>query len=93
VKERVTLRSSKTRVKIVVPATYAVGEHLLVCAQYPIEPVTPLTGQFFSKKVIRAKATMRIEQVPATALVSSAETALDGDWTWCTSDADDGDGD
>ncbi len=83
-KERIGLSTAKTRVKIVAPVTYQIGSQVVVCAEYPIEPVTPLTGRFLTGDALHAKATMRIEQVATTGLTSVDETAIDGDWTWCT---------
>jgi Flp pilus assembly protein TadG len=83
-KERVALQTVKTRIKIVAPVSYTIGSQLLVCAEYPIEPVTPLTGQFLSNDALHAKATMRVEQVAPAGITSVSETAIDGDWSWCT---------
>lgn len=83
-KDRIGLGSTKTRVRVVAPASYAVGQQLLICAEYPIDAVTPLTGQFISTDAIRSKAAMRIEAVAASGLTTGGETALTGSWTWCT---------
>lgn len=83
-KERIGLEAERTRIRIVAPATYSVGSQLLVCAEYSIEPVTPLTDQFLSGDALHAKATMRVEQVATSGLTSVSETAIDNDWSWCT---------
>lgn len=82
-KERVGLNSTKTRVRVVAPATYAVGQQVLVCAEYPIDPITPLTGQFITVDAIRSKAVMRLEQTSTTGLTTAGETAITNDWSWC----------
>lgn len=82
-KDRIALKTAKTRIKIVAPSTYTVGSQLLVCAEYPIEPVTPLTGKFLTSDALHAKVTMRIEQASSSGLTSVSETAIDGDWSWC----------
>ncbi len=82
-KERIGLNTTKTRVRVVAPATYAVGQQLIVCTEFPMEPITPLTGQFISGDAIRAKATMRIEQISASGITTAGETAITNDWTWC----------
>ncbi len=82
-KERVGLNSAKTRVRVVAPTTYAVGQQVLVCVEYPIDPITPLTGQFISADAIRSKAVMRVEQTSTTGLSTAGETAITSDWSWC----------
>ncbi len=82
-KDRIGLKQATTRVKVVAPGTYAVGSQLLVCAEYPIDPITPLIGQFLTKDALHSRAVMRIEQVSSTGLTSVEETAIDGDWSWC----------
>lgn len=92
-KDRIGLNRTKTRVWVAAPAPYAIGSLVVVCAEYPIDPVTPAIRRFVTHDVLRSKAVMRVEQLPAVALVTGGETALSGGWSWCTTAGNDDDGD
>lgn len=66
------------------PAEAAVGNALIVCAQYQLQSFTGFFAQMFGGKVIRSKTVMRIEQAGAASDVSGQETPpAGGDWSWC----------
>lgn len=86
-KDRVGLSGpswTDTRVKVVVPSGYDVGDDLIVCAQYPLNSVTGMFAPILNNKYLKTKVTMRAEQVDAT-FASAEETApTGGNWSWCS---------
>jgi len=88
-KSRIGLPTTNTRVKVAIPSGYAVGNSVIVCAQYPLNSVTKLFQPFIGNKVLKAKTEMRIEQLSSDAsgnrFAAGEEAALpNGDWTWCS---------
>lgn len=81
-KDRIGLGGSDTRVKVAFANTNEVGGGIIVCAQYPMNSVTGTFKPVLSGRVITSKVEMRIEKVDDT-LEAAAETALNGDWSWC----------
>jgi hypothetical protein len=75
-----------TKVKVIVPSPYQVGEDLSVCAVYPLDSVTGLFSPLLDGKYLKTKVTMRVEQV-GTGFSSTEETYPDpgGTWSsWCS---------
>jgi Flp pilus assembly protein TadG len=64
--------------------TYAVGNGLIVCAQYSLTSVTGFFASLFSSKIVRSKTVMRIEEVGSSGdNVGSEPYPAGGDWSWC----------
>ena len=87
-KSRIGLDDSKTRVKVYFPSSYAVGNSVIVCAEYPVNSVTKLFQPFLSNKVLRAKTEMRIEQTaPVTSdfgtAASETSQSSSSPWSGC----------
>ncbi len=84
-KARVGLKSSDTRVKIVLPTTYASGNQVTVCVMYPFRSITGFFGPILNSKAATSKLTMRIEQIDDTNPITAyADTPLTGQtWSWC----------
>jgi Flp pilus assembly protein TadG len=63
----------------------AVGNGLVVCAQYALTSITGFFTSFLTGKVARSKTVMRIEQPPGgTNDTMGAESPPPGgDWSWC----------
>ena len=81
-KDRIGLKQSDTRVKVAFSNTNEVGGGILVCAMYPMTSITGTFEPVLDDRVVTAKVEMRIEKVDET-LTAAAETALNGDWSWC----------
>jgi Flp pilus assembly protein TadG len=81
-KGRIGLREQDTRVKVAFSNTNEVGGGILVCAMYPMSSVTGTFAPVLNGRVVTTKVEMRIEKVDET-LTPAAETALNGDWSWC----------
>ena len=81
-KDRIGLKQSDTRVKVAFANTNEVGGGILVCAMFPMSSITGTFAPVLDGRVVTSKVEMRIEKVDET-LVASAETALNGDWSWC----------
>lgn len=61
----------------------AVGEGVLVCLEAPASTLTP-TLPFASSMVLRAEASVMIEQAPPGVLTGGAEAPFPGtNWAWC----------
>jgi len=84
-KARIGLNTENTRVKIVLPTTYAAGNQLQVCAMYPFGSLTGFFGAALNGRAAKSEITMRIEQLDAANPVTNyQDTALAGqDWSWC----------
>lgn len=84
-KARIGLDTSDTRVKIVLPESYAPGDPVTVCAMYPFSSLTGLFGAALDGRAARSEITMRIEQIDdADPITAYQETALTGqNWSWC----------
>jgi len=61
-KGRTGLDNSKMRLKVTFPNGYAVGNSVVVCAEYPVESITKLFQPILGSRVLHAKTEMRIEQ-------------------------------
>jgi hypothetical protein len=62
----------------------AVGNGLIVCAQYPLQSLTGFFAQILGGKVLRSKTIMRIEVAGAALDSTGQEAAPAGsDWSWC----------
>ena len=81
-KDRIGLPQTDTRVKVAFANTNEVGGGILVCAMYPMCSVTGTFAPVLDGRVVTAKVEMRIEKVDES-LTAAAETALNGDWSWC----------
>lgn len=65
------------RVAVTVPS-YAEGEPLAICVQYELSSVTGLFSPFLDNRIVRSDVQMRIEDVAASALETTSETAPNG---------------
>lgn len=84
VKSAVNLSDDDTRVKILVPTTYTVGESLFVCTQYPASSRTGFFTTMLDNRTLTSKLEVRIEVENASVLVSAEETNINSEpWTWC----------
>lgn len=90
-KADIGLDTTRTRVKVLSGSsdfsstgTFAKTDSLIVCAQYPVDAITPLMGEFLGGSSLRSKTAIRIE-VSDLAATAGEEAPLDGqDWSWCT---------
>jgi hypothetical protein len=62
-KDRIGLKSSDTKIKILVPSP-TIGGTLQICADYPVSSFTGIVAPFVAGKKIVSNVTMRLEQVP-----------------------------
>jgi len=83
-KARVGLTDADTRVKIVLPTTYAPGEQVKVCVMYPFRSMTGFFNAVLNGAA-KSELTMRIEQIDASQPIAGyEETPLPGqNWSWC----------
>lgn len=86
VKDRAGLDVADTRVKIVLTADgYALGSHVAVCVQYPLQSWSGALAELFVGKVTEGKGVARIERLGSTPIEATEEPAVSGsDWSWCT---------
>ena len=84
-KNRIGLDANKTKVKILLPDAYSVGDPLRVCAMYDVESITGMFNLILDDKVSTSSIDMRIEKLDdANPLVNYEETPLSGEnWSWC----------
>ena len=80
-----------TRVMIIAPTSYQVGQSVTVCAASPERSLTgfPIIANLMGNHELRSKITMRIEKLTSAPLTSySADTdpspPAGGAWSWCT---------
>ncbi|MCP4436162.1 MAG: pilus assembly protein [Actinomycetia bacterium] len=85
-RNRIGLDAADTKVKVVIPETYAVGDSLRVCAMYDVDSITGMFDLILDERVATAQIDMRIEKLDDDApLENYEETALTGEnWTWCS---------
>ena len=91
-KNQIGLDGTKLRVKILSGSadfsstgTFAKGDSLIVCAQYPIDGAANLVSPFLSHATLRTKAAIRIETSYSSTETGGEETPPTGaDWSWCT---------
>jgi hypothetical protein len=84
VKSRLRLPTDEARVRLVLPGTYAVGQPMRVCAQYPQESATGMYDPVINGHA-RSRIDVRIESLAASTLSAWQEAPHIGtDWTWCT---------
>lgn len=82
-KDRIGLKDSDVRVKLVIVGENQVGDSLLVCAQYPMSSATGVFAPVMDDRVLTSKVEMRIEKADAD-LADAQEDALPhSDWSWC----------
>jgi hypothetical protein len=88
VKNDTSLKSASTYVMVQFPATYVVGQPILVCAIYPMTDIGGIMGPFLSGRYLHAKTTMRLEQAPngpATPPLHQDTPLPSGqNWSFCT---------
>jgi Flp pilus assembly protein TadG len=92
VKSQVGLNASKVRVKVLsgnsdftAAGTFAKGDSLIVCAQYPLDPTTKIVSPVLGTTILRTKTSMRIETTYSNTETGGEETPPSGgDWSWCT---------
>ena len=83
-KDKTGLDDSKVRVKVDFDSSYAEGDALIVCAQYPLSSISGFFGSLLDGTVVHSQLDMRIEKADL-GLVTGEEDALPGgDWLWCT---------
>ena len=82
---RVGLNTANTRVKIVLPTTYAPGNQVTVCVMYPFHSLTGMFGAVLDSRAATSELTMRIEQIDdANPITAYEDPALSGQsWSWC----------
>lgn len=80
-----------TRVMIIAPPVYQVGQPVTVCAVTAARSLSgfPVIADLLGNKALRSKITMRIEKLTSTPITSySADTdpspPAGGPWSWCT---------
>lgn len=91
-KQQVGLSFANTRVKVLSgspdfssPGTFATGDSLIVCTEYPVDSVAKFVSPFLGGAVLKTKTSMRIEAGYVNTETGGQETALGGgDWSWCT---------
>jgi hypothetical protein len=82
---RIGLDDVDTKVKIVLPAGYAAGDPVKVCAMHPFRSLTGLFSPVLNGAVAKSKLTMRIEQIDDAEPIMPYEDAPPGgqSWSWC----------
>jgi len=95
-KAEIGLDSTKVRVKVLsgAPAfvgagTFAKNDSLIVCAQYPVDAVTGVMGQFLDGRSLQSKTAFRIEKSDIVATAGEETPPSGRDWSWCTTSIDD----
>lgn len=94
-KAEIGLDPSKLRVKVLsgAPAftgngTFAKNDSLIVCAQYPVDAITALIGQFLDGRALQSRTAFRIEKSDIVATAGEETPPSGRDWSWCTTTAD-----
>lgn len=74
-----------TKVKIVLPDSYAVGQPLRVCAMHDVDSLTGMFNVLLDGAAAKSSIDMRLEKLDdVEPLTNYEETALPGqDWAWC----------
>ncbi len=82
---RIGLSTTDTKVKIVLPTSYAPGDQVKVCAMYPFRSLSGIFSPVLNGRVAKSKLSMRIEQIDdAAPLTAYQDTPLSGQtWAWC----------
>jgi Flp pilus assembly protein TadG len=80
----VRVELAKSDLSAVTSSPWAVGEGLVVCAEYKLSSVTGLLAPFISNKVLKTRTIIRIEQAPPGVNAGfGSETDLGPGWGWC----------
>jgi hypothetical protein len=94
-KSEIGLDSTKVRVKVLsgAPAfsgtgSFAKNDSLIVCAQYPVDAITGLIGQFIDGRALQTRTAFRIEKSDIVATAGEETPPSGRDWDWCTTSAD-----
>jgi hypothetical protein len=94
-KAEIGLDASKLRVKVLsgAPAftgngTFAKNDSLIVCAQYPVNAVTGMIGQFLNGRALQTRTAFRIEKSDIVATAGEETPPSGRDWSWCTTSED-----
>ena len=84
-KNRIGLDAADTKVKIVIPDSYAVGDPLRICAMHDVDSITGMFNVILDDRVATSQIDMRIEKLDDDEpLTDYEETALSGEnWSWC----------
>ncbi|UDY35131.1 TadE family protein [Dermatobacter hominis] len=82
---RIGLNTSDTKVKIVLPANYAPGDQVKVCAMYPFRSLTGLFSAILNGSMAKSKLSMRIEQIDDAEPITAYQDAPPAgqSWSWC----------
>jgi len=88
VKDKTGLDEAKLRVKIDFDNTYAEGEALIICTQYPLESLSGMYSSMLNGKTVNTEVQMRIEKTSdggtdLTILPAQEAAPIGGDWSWC----------
>jgi hypothetical protein len=94
-KTEIALDSTKVRVKVLsgAPAftgtgTFAKNDSLIVCAQYPVDAITGVIGQFLDGRSLQSRTAFRIEKSDIVATAGEETPPSGRDWSWCTTSED-----
>ena len=80
-KARTGLDPAKTTVAVVLDTSYAEGDALILCAQYPLHSRTGFFGALLDGRVVHAQVDMRIEK--AILDIQPFAEPGGGGWSWC----------
>jgi TadE-like protein len=85
VKNDTGLKKQSLAVMVQFPATYAVGQEVLVCAMYPMTDISGLLSPFLGGRYIKSETKMRLEQAPGTMPATYQDPAPNGQsWSFCS---------
>jgi hypothetical protein len=86
VKNDTNLKKQSVSVMVQFPASYAVGQEVLVCAIYPMTDVGGITSPLLGGRYLKTTTKMRLEQTPAnTDTTTYADTPPSGQsWSFCS---------
>lgn len=80
-KKRTGLDAADTRVAVKFDPSYAEGDELILCTQYPLRSITGFFGFLLDDKIATARVDMRIEK--ASLDIEEFEETGGGSWDWC----------
>ena len=90
-KQQIGLSYANTRVKVLSGSadftssgTFQKGEALIVCVEYPVDKMAKFVTPVLGSAVLKTKTSMRIETSYTSTETGGQETALSGNWGWCT---------
>ncbi len=80
-KDKANLDPALVQVAVVLDTSYAEGDALILCAQYPLHSRTGFFGPLLDNHIVHSQVDMRIEK--ATLDIQAFAEPGAGGWSWC----------